>query len=111
MSTSVIDRDVDVDQDPAGKRPNHSSNFHVILWDDEDHTATYVIKMLQELFGYEPEQAYELMEEVCEEGKAAVYTGPRHEAQLRRDKIHAYGKDKTVAECAGSMSATIEQAP
>lgn len=110
MTAGVIERDVDVAEESARKPPQRSPNYHVILWNDDHHTATYVVRMLQEIFGYEPEQAYELMEEVDEKGKAAVYTGPREEAQARRDKIHSYGKDHTINECAGSMSATVEAA-
>ena len=32
-------------------------------------------------------------------------------AELKRDQIHAYGPDKHIERCKGSMSATLEAAP
>ncbi|NIL95938.1 MAG: ATP-dependent Clp protease adaptor ClpS [Planctomycetales bacterium] len=77
--------------------------YHVLLWDDDDHTYDYVIGMLRELFGYQVEEGFQLAEEVDNRGKAIVLTTTREHAELKRDQIHAYGHDPC-----GSMSATIE---
>ncbi len=37
-----------------------------------------------------------------------VLTTTREHAELKRDQIHAYGKDALIAACKGSMWATIE---
>jgi len=85
--------------------------YHVILWDDDDHTYDYVIRMLMELFSHEPEQAFLMAREVDTTGRVIVLTTTREHAELKRDQIHAYGKDDLLSRCQGSMYATIEAAP
>ena len=82
--------------------------YHVILWNDDDHSYEYVIKMLQELFGHPPEKGFLLAQEVDTQGRVIVLTTAREHAELKRDQIHAYGKDVLIAGSKGSMSATIE---
>jgi ATP-dependent Clp protease adaptor protein ClpS len=82
--------------------------YHVILWDDNDHTHAYVIAMLQKLFGHPPEKGYQLACEVDARGRAIVLTTTKEHAELKRDQIHAFGKDGLVADCSGSMWSTIE---
>ncbi|NIP85544.1 MAG: ATP-dependent Clp protease adaptor ClpS [Planctomycetales bacterium] len=77
--------------------------YHVLLWNDDDHTYDYVIDMLRSLFGYAAEKGFQLAEEVDHRGKAIVLTTTREHAELKRDQIHAYGQDPR-----GSMSASIE---
>ena len=84
--------------------------YHVILWNDDDHTYEYVIKMLMELFGYPPEKGFLMAEEVDAQGRVVVLTTAREHAELKRDQIHAYGKDALIAACKGSMRASIEPA-
>jgi ATP-dependent Clp protease adaptor protein ClpS len=85
------------------RRVRRQPRYHVLLWDDDDHTYNYVIDMLQELFGYQVEQGFQLAEEVDNRGRAIVLTTTREHAELKRDQIHAYGHDPK-----GSMSASIE---
>ncbi|MCA9241287.1 MAG: ATP-dependent Clp protease adaptor ClpS [Planctomycetales bacterium] len=84
--------------------------YHVVLWDSDDHTYAYVMVMLKELFGHEDEKCFKLAETVDKKGRAVVLTTTREHAELKRDQIHAYGKDERMAGCKGSMSATIEEA-
>lgn len=81
--------------------------YHVILWDSDDHTFEYVQQMLRELFGHETQQCVKLAKTVDEEGRAVVLTTTLEHAELKRDQIHAYGKDEERG-TKGSMSATIE---
>jgi ATP-dependent Clp protease adaptor protein ClpS len=37
-----------------------------------------------------------------------VLTTTREHAELKRDQIHAFGKDALVGDCKGSMSSSIE---
>ena len=92
-------------------RPKRQPPYHVILHDDNDHTYAYVIAMLQRLFGHSIEQAYQLALEVDTTGRAVVDTTTFERAELKRDQIHAHGRDPRINNCAGSMSATIEPAP
>jgi len=93
------------------KRPKKQPRYHVILWNDEDHTFEYVILMLHELFGHPVEKGYQLAKEVDTAGRAVVLTTTMEHAELKRDQIRAYGKDDGVRNCKGSMSASIEPVP
>ncbi len=84
--------------------------YHVILWDDTDHTFDYVIKMMGQLFRMPREKGYQLAKEVDASGRAICMTTTLELAELKRDQIHAFGRDDASANCKGSMSATIEPA-
>lgn len=90
--------------------PRRQPPYNVILWNDNDHTYEYVIEMLRGLFGYPPEKGYQLAREVDTTGRVVVATTTKEHAELKRDQIHAYGKDRRLDRCKGSMSATIEPA-
>jgi ATP-dependent Clp protease adaptor protein ClpS len=90
------------------EKPKHQPRYHVVLWNDDDHTYAYVIAMLMELFGYPAEKGYQLAKTVDTAGKAIVLTTTKEHAELKRDQILAYGKDDLIDGCQGSMSATIE---
>ncbi|HEY2881189.1 MAG TPA: ATP-dependent Clp protease adaptor ClpS [Pirellulales bacterium] len=92
------------------KKPKRQPPYHVILWNDDDHTYQYVITMMQKLFGHPREKGMQIAEEVDTKGKVVVLTTTREHAELKRDQIHAFGKDDLIAGCKGSMSATIEPA-
>jgi ATP-dependent Clp protease adaptor protein ClpS len=82
--------------------------YHVLLWNDDEHSYEYVIKMLKELFGHPVEKGFLLAKEVDTNGKAIVLTTTREHAELKCDQIHSYGKDDSIQACKGSMSASIE---
>ena len=89
----------------------HQPRYNVILWDDDDHTYEYVIAMLMEVFGYPMEKGYQMAKEVDTTGRVIVLTTTKEHAELKRDQIHAYGKDHLIEGCQGSMWATIEPVP
>lgn len=93
------------------RKPKQQPRYHVILWNDEDHTYEYVMVMLRELFGHPYEKGFELAKEVDLRGRAIVLTTTLEHAELKRDQIHAYGKDGSIKACKGSMWATIEPEP
>jgi ATP-dependent Clp protease adaptor protein ClpS len=82
--------------------------YHVILWNDDDHSYEYVIAMLMKVFGYPPEKGFGMAKEVDTQGRVIVLTTTLEHAELKRDQIHAYGKDDLIAGCKGSMRSTIE---
>ncbi|MBN2581116.1 MAG: ATP-dependent Clp protease adaptor ClpS [Pirellulales bacterium] len=92
-------------------KPKRQPRYNVILWNDNDHTYEYVIAMLQELFGHPPEKGFLMAREVDTRGRVIVLTTTKEHAELKRDQIHAYGKDVFIPTCKGSMSATIEPVP
>jgi len=89
-------------------RPRRQPRYHVVLWNDDDHTYHYVITMLRALFGHPSERGLELAREVDSRGRVVVLTTTREHAELKRDQIHAFGADRLVAACKGSMKASIE---
>jgi ATP-dependent Clp protease adaptor protein ClpS len=84
--------------------------YHVILWDSDGHSYEYVERMLRELFGHTPEDCHKMAEKVDTEGRVIVLTTTREHAELKRDQIHAYGKDDNIRGCQGSMHSTVEAA-
>jgi len=97
-------------RDEDEQKPKQQPPYHVILWNDDDHTYEYVIRMLQALFGHPPEQGLLLADKVDKAGCAIVCTTTKEHAELKQEQIHAFGADDDVPECAGSMTATIEPA-
>jgi ATP-dependent Clp protease adaptor protein ClpS len=95
---------------PAAVRPKPASLWHVVLLDDDDHTYDYVIEMLGKIFGHDVEKAYQMACEVDQTGRVIVDTTSLERAELKRDQIHAYGRDWRLERSAGSMSARIEPA-
>ena len=81
---------------PRKKPPRRQPRYHVILWNDDDHTYEYVIEMMQKLFGHTAEQGYKIAKEVDSQGKAICLTTTREHAELKADQIHAYGKDGVI---------------
>lgn len=84
--------------------------YNVILLNDDDHTVDYVVGMMQTLFGYPAERGLEIAKEVHFQGRCIVKTCSLELAELKRDQIHAFGPDKQIPRCKGSMSCTIEPA-
>jgi ATP-dependent Clp protease adaptor protein ClpS len=98
-------------EDKPRQKPKRQPRYNVVLWDDDDHTYAYVIAMMKELFGHPTEKAFQIAETVDTSGRAVCLTTTREHAELKRDQIHAYGKDPQISRCQGSMSATIEPLP
>ena len=92
----------------SDSRPKRQPRYHVILWDDDDHSYHYVIHMMQKLFGHSIEQGFEVAKEVDNSGRAICLTTTMEHAELKRDQIHSFGKDGLIERCEGSMWATIE---
>ena len=85
--------------------------YNVLLWDDDDHSYEYVVAMMKLLFAHGLEKGFEIAKTVDAHGKAICLTTTREHAELKRDQIHAFGKDNLIARCKGSMSASIEPVP
>ena len=89
-------------------RPSKLPRYHVLLWNDDEHTFTYVIHMMRELFGHTLTRAKQIAEQVHTDGAAVCLTTTKEHAELKRDQVHAYGRDRRVVSCVGAMSCTIE---
>lgn len=90
------------------RKPKRQPRYHVVLWDDDDHSYEYVMLMMQELFGHELEKGFEIAKKVDSDGRSIVLTTTLEHAELKRDQIHCYGRDVLIERCQGSMSASIE---
>lgn len=93
------------------KRPKRQPRYHVILWDDDEHTYDYVIRMMTQLFGHTPEKGMEIATSVDKTGRAVCLTTTREHAELKRDQIHAFGRDVLMVRSKGSMRSSIEPVP
>jgi ATP-dependent Clp protease adaptor protein ClpS len=63
----------------------------VIVWNDPVNLMSYVVLVLQKLFGYSREKATRLMLQVHHEGKAVVSDGNREKAEADVARLHAHG--------------------
>jgi len=81
--------------------------FHVVLFDDSNHTYDYVIEMLTDIFGYSSSMAFQMACEVDILGKVIVYTSNREHAEYKRDQIVNYGPDWRLDHSKSSMRATL----
>jgi len=84
--------------------------YNVILLNDDDHTYEYVIELLKTVFAHPVETGLKMAKVVDETGRVIVLTTHKEHAELKRDQIHAFGKDPRLQASAGSMSAMIEPA-
>ncbi len=92
------------------ERETFAPLYNVVLLNDDDHTYDYVIEMLQKIFCFSAEQAYNHAVEVDFTGRTILITCGLEEAEFGRDQILAYGPDPRIQRCRGSMSAVIEPA-
>ncbi len=90
------------------QKPKKQPRYHVVLWDDPDHSYEYVVLMMKQVFRRPIEAGFQIAKEVDTSGRAICLTTTLEHAELKRDQIHAFGKDELIARCKGSMSATIE---
>ena len=91
-SAPVIAPDRATDEDSATERP-----WQVIVWNDPVTLMSYVVWVLQRLFGYDEATATGLMLKVHHEGKAVVATEPRERAEHYVARLHAHGLQATLA--------------
>jgi len=94
-------------QRQSERSAHRQPRYNVLLWDSDGHTFEYVEKMLRELFGHQKEQCREIAKQVDANGRAVVLTTTKEHAELKRDQIHAYGRDE-IEGSKGSMWSTIE---
>ena len=92
------------------EKPQKEPRFHVILWNDDEHTYEYVVIMLHTIFGYSAEKGFQLAKEVDTHGRAVIFTSSLEQAELKRDQILGFGPDPLLLHSTGSIIATLEKA-
>ena len=107
QQTMVAEPQVETEKQQK-KKPKRQPRYHVMLWDDSDHSYDYVVLMMKNVFRHPIETGFQIAKEVDSSGRAICLTTTMEHAELKRDQIHAFGKDELIARCKGSMSATIE---
>lgn len=108
QQTMVADEPTVVRKTDNRNKPKKQPRYNVVLWDDADHSYEYVVLMMKRLFHHPIETGFQIAKQVDNGGKAICLTTTMEHAELKRDQIHAFGKDELIARCKGSMSATIE---
>ena len=108
VAEPVVKRSALTDKQQKNKK---QPRYNVVLWDDDDHSYEYVVLMMKQLFAHPLEKGFEIAKVVDAAGKAICLTTTKEHAELKRDQIHAFGKDDLISRCKGSMSASIEPAP
>ena len=104
--------DIVTEQDSdAGAAPELEKLYHLFLHDSDDHSYEYVIDMLGQVFGYSREKAFAIASMIDGQGRGIVETADYETVRKHQDQIHGWGPDPRVPHCAGSLSATIEEAP
>lgn len=99
VATAPIPIEIDPDElerevfgDPIGDEETATDRpWLVIVWDDPVNLISYVIFVLQKLFGYSREKAKTLTMQVHHEGKAVVASGTRAQAEADVTRLHAHG--------------------
>ncbi len=102
-----VESEVDIEKQQQ-KRPQRQPRYHVVLWDDSDHSYDYVVLMMKQVFRHPIETGFQIAKEVDSSGRAVCLTTTMEHAELKRDQIHTFGKDELIARCKGGMSASIE---
>ena len=111
MSGPVVLPAVETDTELSSDSTSEDSRpFHLILLDDNEHTAEYVIQMLGDILGFSFKKALDHTIEVDTVGHTRLATLPKAEAERKRDAIHAYGADWRIPTCLGSMAALVDPA-
>lgn len=82
--------------------------YQIVLLDDDDHTAEYVVEMMATLFQIGRERAEYIVLEVDGTGRSVVKICTLHEALEGRDAILAYGPDHRLPHSFSSMRARVE---
>ncbi len=79
-TTPVMEPEIEI-------RTRRQPPYHVIIENDEHHSMEFVIAMLQKVFGFSVEKAYELMLVAHSQGQAVVWTGAKEVAELKHEQV------------------------
>ncbi len=96
-------------QEKLKEQPKKHPRFRVILWNDDDHSFQYVVKMMNRIFGYDRARGMIIACGVHTCGKTQVALLPLELAELKREQIRNFGPDPLIPGCVSSMYATLEE--
>jgi ATP-dependent Clp protease adaptor protein ClpS len=81
----------EVDQPTSDTDVTPDRPWVVLVWNDPINLMSYVVLVLQKLFGYSRDKATALMLDVHHKGRAAVSNGTREKAELDVFRLHEHG--------------------
>ena len=84
--------------------------YRVVLLDDDDHSYDYVIEMLQKIFVFTMQEAFQHAVEVDTRGRTVLIVCELAQAEFARDQVQSYGPDWRLDRSKGSMTAIVEPA-
>jgi len=70
--------------------------WKVVVWNDPVNLMSYVVYVLQRLFGYSLEEATQLMLEVHNDGKSIVKITEQERGERYVTRLHSYGLQATM---------------
>lgn len=85
--------------------------FNVVLLNDEDHTAEFVVDVLQKVLRCNQQKAIVLMSEAHYTGRSIVWTGPKEVAELKVEQIQSFHEIKPDGTKLGPVGVDLEPAP
>ncbi len=89
-STEIASPEI-IDDVVTGDETDIDVPWVVLVWNDPINLMSYVVYVLQQLFGYNKKKATDLMLDVHNKGRAAVSWGTREKAELEVFQLHEYG--------------------
>ena len=84
--------------------------YRVVLLDDDDHSYDYVIEMVQKIFVFTMQEAFQHAVEVDTRGRTVLIVCELAQAEFARDQVQSYGPDWRLDRSKGSMTAIVEPA-
>ncbi len=85
--------------------------YNVILENDDYHSFEFVIDVLQKVFGFNDQTAFQYTNEAHTQGRAVVWTGPKEVAELKIEQITSYHEIRSDGKKFGPLGCSIEPAP
>ncbi|MEO2150421.1 MAG: ATP-dependent Clp protease adapter ClpS [bacterium] len=70
--------------------------WKVIVWNDPVNLMTYVVYVIQRLFGYSIEKATKMMLEIHNDGKSIVKITEREKGERYIASLHSFGLQATM---------------
>jgi ATP-dependent Clp protease adaptor protein ClpS len=85
------------DRPDQDERTRQDRPWLVLVHNDPVNLMSYVVYVLQKLFGYPRDKATKLMLDVHNKGRAVVSSGPREKAEYDVYRLHGHGLWATMS--------------
>jgi ATP-dependent Clp protease adaptor protein ClpS len=84
--------------------------YHVVIYNDPDHTMEFVVETLCKVLRCEVERAIQLMMEAHTKDRAIVWTGPKEVAELKVEQLRTCHEKKSNGQNLGPLKVDMEPA-